>query len=314
MKTARYLVTGGAGFIGSHLVDALVEREESVRVLDNLATGREQNLAHLKDRIDFVRADIRDLEAVRPAMSEVEVVFHFAALGSVARSVSDPAGSFEVNVTGTQNVLIAARDAGVRRVVLASSAAVYGDEPTLPKREDLPKQPISPYGVHKLTDEHLCRVFTRLYGLETVALRFFNVFGPRRNPHLEYAAVVPRFLSALLAGKAPTVFGDGEQTRDFTYVANIVQANLLAADSAEAGGLALNIGCGIRASVNDIWRIAAEILGVRVTPQYLPPRAGDVRDNWADVSLATRVLGYTPGVDMREGIRRTLEAMKRDEM
>ena len=240
MTTARYLVTGGAGFIGSHIAEALLGARESVRIFDNLATGRESNLTALEERAQFVQGDLRDLASVRAAMQGVEVVFHQGALASVPRSIADPIGSLETNINGTQNVLLAARDSGVRRVVYASSSSVYGNTPTLPKREDMPTHPMSPYAVQKLSAELLCGVFTRIYGLETVALRYFNVFGPRQDPASEYAAVIPRFLTALIEKRRPIVFGDGEQTRDFTYIANVVQANLLAASAPDAVGYALN--------------------------------------------------------------------------
>ncbi len=230
-------------------------------VIDNFATGRQSNLAALQGRVQFIEGDLRDLERVKAAMQGIEVVFHQAALASVPRSIADPIASLETNVNGTQNVLIAARDAGVRRVVYASSSSVYGNTPTLPKHEAMPTSPMSPYAVHKLTGELLCRVFTHIYGLETVALRYFNVFGPRQDPASQYAAVIPRFLTALSEGRRPVVFGDGEQTRDFTYIANVVQANLLAATAPEAVGSAMNIGCGERVSLNTVLHRTGELLG-----------------------------------------------------
>lgn len=305
-----YLVTGGAGFIGSHLAQALLERGASVRVFDNLSAGRESNLAVLQGQAEIIRADVRDLAAVQAAIRGVEVVFHEAAIASVPQSVADPLGSLEVNVTGTQHVLLAARDAGVRRVVFASSSAIYGDSPVLPKEESMAPCPLSPYALHKLTGEHLCRLFTQLYGLETVALRYFNIFGPRQDPASEYAAVIPRFLTALLEGRRPTVFGDGEQTRDFTSITNVVQANLLAAESPAAVGQAINIGCGERISLNEVLRIAGNLLGVEVTAEYQAPRVGDVRESVADISLARRLLGYAPTVSFREGLARLLDALR----
>ena len=310
MTTARYLVTGGAGFIGSHIAEALLGVGESVRIFDNLATGRESNLAALKGRAQFIQGDLRDLASVRAAMQGVEVVFHQGALASVPRSIADPIGSLETNINGTQNVLLAARDSGVRRVVYASSSSVYGNTPTLPKREDMPTHPMSPYAVQKLSGELLCGVFTRIYGLETVALRYFNVFGPRQDPASEYAAVIPRFLTALIEKRRPIVFGDGEQTRDFTYIANVVQANLLAASSSEAVGYALNIGCGEQISLNTVLRLAGEVLGVTVNADYREPRPGDVRDSCADINLAQRLLGYRPSVSFHEGLARTLDALR----
>jgi nucleoside-diphosphate-sugar epimerase len=311
VTTARYLITGGAGFIGSHIAQALLDSGESVCILDNLATGKETNLAALGGRARFIQGDLRDYDTVRAAMEGVEVVFHQAALASVPRSIADPVGSLETNINGTQNVLLAARDAGVRRVVYASSSSVYGDTPTLPKREDMSPHPMSPYAVQKLTGELLCGVFTRIYGLETVALRYFNVFGPRQDPLSEYAAVIPRFLTALIEKRRPIVFGDGEQTRDFTYITNVVRANLLAASSPAAVGYAMNIGCGQQVSLNTVLRLAGELLGVTVNAEYREPRAGDVRDSLADISLAQRLLGYEPTVSFREGLMHTLDALSR---
>ncbi len=305
-----YLVTGGAGFIGSHIAAALLERGEQVRIFDNMLTGRNINLAALAGRAEFIEGDLRDRAALEAAMQGVEVVFHQGAIASVPRSIADPAGSLEINVTGTQNVLLAARDSGVRRVVYASSSAVYGDAPTLPKREDLPTNTLSPYAVHKLTGEMLCEIFTRIYGLETVALRYFNVFGPRQDPASEYAAVIPRFLTMLLEGKQPVIFGDGEQTRDFVYIADVVQANLKAAVAPAAVGRAMNIGCGGQISLNEVLRLAGELLETRVEAEYRPARAGDVRDSVADISLARELLGYQPEISFREGLARTLEAIR----
>ena len=311
MPTARYLVTGGAGFIGSHIAEALLNGGEDVCVFDNLATGKEANLVGLKDSIQFMQGDLCDLDAVKAAMQGVEVVFHQGALASVPRSIADPITSLETNINGTQNILLAARDAGVRRVVYASSSSVYGDTPTLPKHEGMPTKPVSPYAVQKLTGELLCSVFTRVYGLETVALRYFNVFGPRQDPNSEYAAVIPRFLTALVEKRRPIVFGDGEQTRDFTYIANVVQANLLAATSPDAVGYALNIGCGEQISLNTLLQVAGELLNVDVHAEYREARPGDVRDSRADISLAQRLLGYKPTVGFREGLARTLDALHR---
>ncbi len=313
MTTARYLVTGGAGFIGSHIAEALLRSGESVRILDNLATGRQSNvnvLRGLPGRLEIIEGDLRDAETVRAAVAGTEVVFHQGALASVPRSIADPVRSLETNINGTQNVLLAARDLGVRRVVYASSSSVYGNTPTLPKHEDMPTSPMSPYAVQKLTAELLCGVFTRIYGLETVSLRYFNVFGPRQDPASEYAAVIPRFLTALLEKRRPVVFGDGEQTRDFTYIENVVQANLLAATAPDAVGAAMNIGCGERISLNYVLELAGDLLGTKVEPDYREARPGDVRDSLADISKAHRLLGYTPSVHFKEGLARTLEAMK----
>jgi nucleoside-diphosphate-sugar epimerase len=305
-----YLVTGGAGFIGSHIAETLLNRGEAVRVFDNFATGRESNLAVFKGRAEFIEGDLRDIETVRKAMRGINVVFHQGALASVPRSIADPVSSLETNINGTQNVLLAARDSGVRRVVYASSSSVYGNTPTLPKREEMPTQPMSPYAVQKLTGELLCGVFSRIYGLETVALRYFNVFGPRQDPTSQYAAVIPRFLTALLEGRRPIVYGDGEQTRDFTYIANVVSANLLAATSQAAVGHAMNIGCGQQISLNEVLRMAGDLLGVAVEAEYRDPRPGDVRDSLADIRLAQRLLGYTPVVSFREGLAATLQSLR----
>jgi nucleoside-diphosphate-sugar epimerase len=309
---ARYLVTGGAGFIGSHIAETLLASGESVRVFDNLATGTQANLVALEGRAQFLQGDLRDLHSVRAATEGVEVVFHLGALASVPRSIADPIATLETNINGTQNVLIAARDAGVRRVVYASSSSIYGNAPRLPKHEEMPPNPMSPYAVQKLTGELLCRVFTQIYGLETVALRYFNVFGPRQDPASPYAAVIPRFLTAIAGGRRPIVFGDGEQTRDFTYIANVVQANLLAASSPVAVGYAMNIGCGEQISLNTLLRMGGELVDVRVDPEYREPRPGDVRDSLADISLAQRLLGYRPTVGFREGLVQTLNALRKD--
>ena len=312
MTTAKYLVTGGAGFIGSHIAEALLEHGESVRIFDNLATGKQTNLAALKGHVQVIQGDLRDFDAIKAAVKGVEVVFHQGALASVPRSIADPVASLETNINGTQNVLLAARDAGVQRVVYASSSSVYGNTPTLPKHEAMPTQPMSPYAVHKLTGELLCRVFTHVYGLETVALRYFNVFGPRQDPTSEYAAVIPRFLTALIKKRRPIVFGDGKQTRDFTYIFNVVQANLQAATSPYASGHVMNIGCGEQISLNTVLQLAGELLNVTPNPEYREPRPGDVRDSLADISLAQQFLSYKPIVGFREGLRRTLDALYRD--
>ncbi len=309
MTRARYLVTGAAGFIGSHIAEALVGQGESVRLFDNFATGREINLVVIKERAQLIQGDLRNFDALRSAVEGVEVIFHQGALASVPRSIADPVASLETNINGTQNVLLAARDAGVRRVVYASSSSVYGNTPTLPKREDMPTHPMSPYAVQKLTGELLCRVFTDIYGLETVALRYFNVFGPRQDPASQYAGVIPRFLTALIEKRRPNVFGDGEQTRDFTYIANVVQANLLAATSPDAIGYAINIGCGERISLNTVLHLAGKLLDVPPEAEYREPRPGDVRDSLADISLAQRLLGYRPTIGFREGLARTLDSL-----
>jgi nucleoside-diphosphate-sugar epimerase len=277
-----------------------------------MATGRQANLDALQGlpgHLEIIIGDLRDAKAVRDAVEGTEVVFHQGALASVPRSIANPVSSLETNINGTQNVLLAARDTGVRRVVYASSSSAYGNTPTLPKREDMPTAPMSPYAVQKLTGEMLCGVFTRIYGLETVALRYFNVFGPRQDPASEYAAVIPRFLTTLLQKRRPIVFGDGEQTRDFTYIENVVQANLLAATAPDAAGAFMNIGCGERISLNQVLKIAGDLLGIQVEAEYREPRSGDVRDSLADISKARKLLGYVPTVKFAEGLARTLEAL-----
>ena len=313
MAARTYLISGGAGFIGSHIAEALLKRNEEVRVFDNLATGNPSNLQALQSlpgTMEFIQGDVRDMDAVKAAVKGVEVVFHQAALASVSRSIAQPVASLETNINGTQNVLLAARDAAVRRVVYASSSSVYGNTPILPKHEEMPTLPMSPYAVQKLTGELLCRIFTRVYGIETVALRYFNVFGPRQDPASEYAAVIPRFLTALLEKRRPIVFGDGEQTRDFTYIENVVQANLLASTSTDAVGEAFNIGCGERISLNRILHIVSELLGIQVDAEYREQRPGDVRDSLADINKAQGLLGYTPTVNFREGLERTLASLR----
>lgn len=306
-----YLVTGGAGFIGSNLVASLVHRGAQVRVLDNFSTGRRENLADLAGDFEMVEADIRDLEAIRPAFEGVEFVLHQAAVPSVPRSVADPLTSHATNATGTVNVLLAAHDAGVRRVIVASSSSVYGDNPRLPKSEDMVPMSLSPYAASKVATEAYARTFWHVYGLETVCLRYFNVFGPRQDPASQYAAVIPKFITALLAGERPTIFGDGEQTRDFTYVGNAVQANLLATQAQGAAGGVFNIACGQRTSLNDLVRMLNELLGTDIEPIYEPARAGDVKHSLADVSAARSVLGYKPEVAFADGLRITMEAYQR---
>lgn len=303
------LVTGGAGFIGSHIAQALLARGERVRIFDNLSTGRTSNLDALRGDVDVVRADVRDAAAVRAAMEDVDVVFHQAAIASVPESVANPAMTLDVNIVGTQNVLLAARDHGVRRVVFASSCALYGERPELPSHEALLPNPLSPYAVHKLTGEGLCSVFTRTFGLETVALRYFNVFGPRQDPTSDYAAAIPKLTRALAQGAHPVVFGDGEQTRDFIFVRNIAQANLLAAEAPAAVGQVINIGSGESISINDMLRVAADLLGVPLRPEYREPRAGDVLHSRADISRAQALLGYEPSVGFREGLALTIESL-----
>jgi len=303
---AGYLVTGGAGFIGSHIVEELLQRGERVRVLDNFSTGRRENIAPLLERIDLIEGDLRDLPTVRRVVEGVDYVLHQAALPSVPRSIADPLASNESNVTGTLHLLVAARDVGVRRVVYASSSSIYGDSPILPKREDMLPAPKSPYAVSKLAGEYYCRAFAEAYGLETVSLRYFNVFGPRQDPASQYAAVIPRFITAMLWGESPTVYGDGHQSRDFTHVSNVVQANLLAATAPGVAGRAFNVACGERHTLLDLIALLSEILGTYITPIHMPPRPGDVRHSLADVTAAQEALGYRAEVDFHEGLRRTV--------
>lgn len=304
-----YLVTGGAGFIGSHLADRLIERGEAVRVFDNFSTGRIENLVPHGFKADLIKGDLRDADAVRRAMTGVEVVFHQGADPSVPRSMADPAASYESNVMGTLNVLQAAREAGVRRVVFASSCAVYGDAPGLPKSERSPVAPQSPYATSKLAGEELCLLFTKVFGVEAVALRYFNVFGPRQDPNSAYAPVIPRFIKALADGEPPVIFGDGEQTRDFIYVDDVVQANLLAAQSPDAPGQIFNIASGRSVSLNRLLASLIEIMGISSEPVYVPARAGDVRHSAADVSAAAAALGFEILVPFELGLARTVEAM-----
>lgn len=302
-----YLVTGGAGFIGSHIAEALVNRGDRVRVLDNLMTGKRENLSHLIGKIEFIEADIRDYTAIRQAAEGVSVIFHEAAIPSVPRSVADPQLSHDVNVNGTFNVLMAARDAGVRRLVFAASSSAYGDTEVLPKIETMMPNPLSPYAAAKLVGELYCQTFTRVYGLETVALRYFNVFGPRQDPTSPYSGVISKFVTALLENQTPTIFGDGEQSRDFTYVANVVDANLRAAEAPEAVGKVMNLGIGERITLNQLFDELQKIIGTNLKPNYEETRAGDVRHSLADISRAENLLGYRPLVGLAEGLKHTVD-------
>jgi UDP-N-acetylglucosamine/UDP-N-acetyl-alpha-D-glucosaminouronate 4-epimerase len=305
----RVLVTGGGGFIGSNLVRRLLEAGDDVVVLDNFSTGNRANLADVAGDVEIVEGELRSYERVHAATRGVEVVFHQGALPSVPRSVQDPLTTSAVNVEGTLNVLLAARDSGVRRIVAASSSSVYGNTGDLPRVETQHTDPISPYGVSKLAAERYCVAFSRVYDLETVALRYFNVFGPRQDPTSQYAAVVPRFISAVAEGRPVTINGDGTQSRDFTYVANVVDANVLAADADGVNGAVLNVATGRQATVNELAETIGEILGRAVEKEFLPDRAGDVRDSWADISAARRLLGFEPKVGLEEGLRRAAEAL-----
>ncbi|MCX6032766.1 MAG: SDR family oxidoreductase [Chloroflexi bacterium] len=303
---AIYLVTGGAGFIGSHIVDELVQRGERVKVLDDFSTGRRENLLGARGQIELFEGDIRNRQVVQLAMQGVDYVLHQAALPSVPRSVADPLTTNEVNVTGTLNVLVAAREARVRRVVYASSSSVYGNNPALPKHETMPIGPLSPYATSKLAGENYCRAFHHVYGLPTVALRYFNVFGPRQDPTSQYAGVMPRFIVALLRDESPTIYGDGTQSRDFTYVANVVQANLLACYSQEAIGQVMNVACGERHTLLDLHSELKALIGKNIRPVFGPARVGDVNHSLAAIDLASRLLGYRPSVGWHEGLRRTV--------
>ena len=302
---ARYLITGGAGFIGSNLAESLVKSGHPVRILDNFATGARANLAAVAGAVELLEGDLRDPAIVERAVRDIEVVFHQAALPSVARSLEAPATTHAVNATGTLTLLLAARRAGVRRVMYASSSSVYGDSPTLPKREEMPTQPKSPYAVSKLAGEQYCQVFAAALGLETVSLRYFNIFGPRQDPASPYAAVIPKFLAAMRRGERPVIFGDGKQSRDFTYVENAVRANLFAADAPGASGEVINVACGARVTLLELVEHLNRLLGKRLEPVFAPPRPADVRHSQADLTRAAALLGYRPTVDFPEGLART---------
>lgn len=303
----QYVVTGGAGFIGSHTAEELVRRGETVVVLDDLSSGKEENLAEIRSKISFIKGSITDLEAVRKAMQSADYVVHLAARTSVPRSVKDPLETNKVNVEGTLNVLVAARDAKVKRVVFAASSSAYGETPTLPKVESMQPVPISPYGVAKYAGELYAQVFDHVYGLESVCLRYFNIFGPRQDPSSPYSGVLAKFCTAFLDGASPVVFGDGEQSRDFTFVENAVAANLLACTAQNASGKVFNIGTGGRVTLNQTLALLAKLSGASPEVKYDPPREGDIRDSQADISRARELLQYEPAVDFEEGLRRTLD-------
>ncbi len=302
---ALFLVTGGAGFIGSHLTEELLRRGERVRVVDSFITGRERNLAHLSN-VELIRGDLADLAVAQQAVVGVDYVLHQAAIPSVPRSVADPITSHRANVDATLNVLVASREARVRRVVYAGSSSVYGETPTLPKQEDMIPQPLSPYALQKLVGEHYARLFTALYGLETVTIRYFNVFGPRQDPGSPYSGVISLFISALVDGRRPTIYGDGEQTRDFTYVGNVVDG-VLRACYADDNGMVINVATGGRVSLNQLYKTLRNLSGSEVEARYADSRPGDIRDSQADISRARTVLGYEPKVSLAEGLRLTLE-------
>jgi nucleoside-diphosphate-sugar epimerase len=306
------LVTGGAGFIGSHLAERLLDEGHHVRVLDNFSSGRRENILGFADELEIVEGDVQSYERAHTAVRGCEVVVHQAALPSVPRSIQDPLTSNASNVIGTLNVLLAARDSGVRRVVYASSSSVYGPGETLPKSEDLPPEPISPYAVAKLAGEGYCRSFWEVYGLETVALRYFNVFGPRQDPLSQYASVIPKFIAAFLSNERPIVYGNGEQTRDFTHISNVVEGTLLALDVERAAGGVFNIACGERISLNRLVEELHKITGIDLEPQYLPARPGEVGDSQANLGRAERELGYRATVTFEQGLRMTVAGYARE--
>ncbi len=301
-----YLVTGGAGFIGSNIVEELVRRGQRVRVLDNLSTGRLENLRDFADRIEMIEGDVRDLDAVERAVRGADFVLHQAALASVPRSIADPVSNNQVNAQGTLNVLVAAQKHRVKRVVYASSSSVYGDSEELPKVETMTPNPKSPYAVAKLAAEHYCRVFADLHGMTTVSLRYFNVFGPRQDPTSQYSAVIPIFVRCLMQGKAPTIYGDGEQSRDLTFIENVVRANLLACEANVSGGRVYNIACGGRYTINQVFEALEKRIGSGLKPRYEPTRAGDVKHSMADITRIRRDLGYEPTVAFEAGIDATV--------
>ena len=303
---ALYVVTGGAGFIGSHLVEELVRRGERVRVADNFSTGKRSNLEHLPG-VEVVEGDLAEPAVAAAACRGAEYVLHQAAIPSVPRSVADPITSNRANIDATLNVLVAARDAGARRLVFAGSSSAYGDTATLPKHEEMPVQPLSPYALQKVVGEQYLALFTRLYGIETVTIRYFNVFGPRQDPSSPYSGVISLFASALLDGRRPAICGDGGQTRDFTYVANVVDGVLRACAAPDVSGQVINVATGGRIRINDLCRAMAALVGVPFEPEYVAPRPGDVRDSQADISRARRLLGYEPRVPFEEGLQRTME-------
>ena len=302
----RYLVTGGAGFIGSHIAEELMERGHKVRIVDNFLTGKRENIASFLDKIELIEGDIRDFSLCKRASDGVDFVLHQAALPSVPRSIEDPLMTNEINVKGTLNLLLASRDAGVKKFVFASSSSVYGDDPRLPKKEGEEGAPLSPYAISKLVGEMYCQVFSQIYSLSTVCLRYFNIFGPRQDPYSQYSAVIPNFINKMVKGESPTIFGDGEQSRDFTYVANVVEANKLAVEAKDVSGEILNIACGERTTVNSLVIEINQILKRDIKAIYDKSRPGDVMHSYADISEAENVLKYKPLVSFTEGLKRTI--------
>lgn len=306
----KYLVTGGAGFIGSHIIEELLRRGETVRSVDNFLTGKRENIAPFLERIDFIEGDIRDSETCRLAAEGMDIVLHQAALPSVPRSIQDPLLTNDINIRGTLSLLVASSKAGVKKFVFASSSSVYGDDPHLPKKEGREGNPLSPYAVSKRAGELYCQLFNRIFGLQTVCLRYFNIFGPRQDPSSQYAAVIPLFVTRMLRGENPNIFGDGEQSRDFTYVANAVEANILAAETGNVSGEVFNIGCGERTTVNNLAFKINDILGKDIRPSYAESRPGDVKHSHADISKARKLLKYNPAVNFEQGLKRVVQYYK----
>ena len=310
---AKVLVTGGAGFIGSHLTEALLKQGNLVRILDNYSTGKKENLIFDKAYpfLEIIEGDIREIRVCKEAVKGVEYVFHQAAIPSVQRSIEDPLATHSVNVDGTLNLLISAKEMEVKRFIYASSSSIYGDTPTLPKKEEMPPNPLSPYALQKYIGEQYCRLFSNLYGLETVSLRYFNIFGPKQDPTSIYSAVIPRFIDALLEGRSPIIYGDGEQSRDFTYIDNVVQANLMAMEMERLNGEVVNIACGQRTSLNQLLDILKNILGLNISAIHEEPRKGDVKHSLADIQKAKMILDYEPQLDTRMGLIKTIEFFQR---
>jgi nucleoside-diphosphate-sugar epimerase len=308
---SSYLITGGAGFIGSNLVEELVKQRSRIKVIDNFSTGKRENLESFRPHLEFEEVDICNLSELKEVVAGTDYILHQAAIPSVPKSIIDPIASHNSDLTGTLHVLWAAKQAGVKRVVYAASSSAYGNSPELPKEESMPANPISPYGLMKYVGEEYCRLFTSLYGLETVSLRYFNVFGPRQDPTSQYSGVLSRFITAMLRGERPVIFGDGEQSRDFTYVSNVAQANLLACHSPKSSGKVYNIACGTRVSLNEVVRSLNRILGSDLKPIYQPPRAGDIKHSTADITRARTDLGYIPTVGFQEGLVKTVDWYKR---
>ena len=306
----KYLVTGGAGFIGSNIVEGLLKNRESVRIIDNLSTGNIHNLDNFRSETEFIEGDIRDLSTIQKAMNGIEFVFHQAALPSVPRSIENPVASNDSNISGTLNVLLAARDNKVKRVIYAGSSAAYGDTPTLPKQEDMTPHPLSPYALTKLTGEYYCKIFSSVYGLETLTIRYFNVFGPRQNPKSQYAAVIPKFIESLLKDQPPTIYGDGEQSRDFTFIENVVSANILASKAQKTSGEIINVATSTRTTINQLFYTLKDLTGKDIKPIYGEAQKGDVKHSLADITRAREILGYEPVVKLKEGLKRTVDWMK----